>query len=685
MDNRFNHLLFLCAVFTVFICCFQDVTWAGNDIREETLEDGVKHWFRVRDTDKKPWFFKQLENVLDVVLSDGGGLPFDRSVAFLAGVSRYEHLSPQLDFVKNDLEALRLFLLNQGGFDEVYSASDEVVTPALLNRYMRNKFRRSLKKNDRLLFYYSGHGADLGGRTGYIQLSRARPDDFAANVLRIDECEEWSRFIPAGHLLFIYDCCVSGLAFTAKSGDSDSYRRLLSTLSGNGSRTVITAGTASEKTFGVREHSVFTKAFLDSLRNARKNTSGFVTINQVFAQTEINVKEFARRYDKKLTPRRWELEEDKYRGTFVFVDSNAKNVKLDGKVRESLPVVPKGEIVAEYGIILLTSYVTGKVFIDGTDMGNIEQGDAKRYYDQIVGRHEVEVCSGSRCISRTADVAKGKETRVRIRPAEASVTTTSVPRLTPTTLPEKEPETEGTWTDPVTGMEFVWVPKGCFKMGSPPGEKGRYSDEGPVHEVCVDGFWMGKYEVTNKQYRKYKSGHNSGDYEGNFLDGDNQPAVRVSWDDAKAFAKWLTGKSRHEFRLPTEAEWEYACRAGTQTARFWGDDPDDACRYASVADQTHNCDDGYAVTAPVGSFSPNSFRLYDMLGNIWEWCEDIYDSDAYRKHKRNNPIYADGGSDRVRRGGSWYGKPAYVRCAERDHYSPASRGNLLGFRLVRTP
>ena len=253
------------------------------------------------------------------------------------------------------------------------------------------------------------------------------------------------------------------------------------------------------------------------------------------------------------------------------------------------------------------------------------------------------------------------------------------------------------WTDPVTGMEFVWVPEGCFNMGSPQSESGRYSDEGPVHEVCVDGYWMGKYEVTNEQYRKYQSGHNSKDYKGRTLNDGNQPAVYVSWNDAKEFAKWLTRQSnnRYEFRLPTEAEWEYADRAGTTTSRYWGKDPDDACQYANVYDQTskrinkfkrkhHNCDDGYAVTSPAGSFKPNAFGLYDMLGNVWEWCEDIYSKNAYRKHQRNNPIYTEGGSDRVIRGGSWLNGPRYVRSADRGWGEPGGRFSFIGFRLLRT-
>lgn len=268
----------------------------------------------------------------------------------------------------------------------------------------------------------------------------------------------------------------------------------------------------------------------------------------------------------------------------------------------------------------------------------------------------------------------------------------------PKKRPSGLPKPGETWQEPVTGMEFVRVPGGCYEMGSPSGERGRDSGEGPVHEVCVDGFLMGKLEVTNAQYRMYRSGHNSRDYKGHSLNGANQPAVYVSWEDAKAYAKWLTNKSggRYRFRLPTEAEWEYAARARTTTARYWGDDPDDACRYGNVHDRTsrrvnkfkwipHDCNDGYAVTAPVGSFKRNPFGLYDMLGNIWEWCEDTYSEDAYSKHERNNPIYTGSGSYRVFRGGSWGGVPSDVRSANRYYFRPGFRDGSLGFRLLRMP
>ncbi len=249
------------------------------------------------------------------------------------------------------------------------------------------------------------------------------------------------------------------------------------------------------------------------------------------------------------------------------------------------------------------------------------------------------------------------------------------------------------FTEPETGMEFVWVPKGCFQMGSPSSESGRYSDEGPVHRVCVDGFWLGKYEVTNGQYRRYKSGHNSKSYKGNSLNGDSQPVVEVSWEDATAFSEWLSRKSGKKFRLPTEAEWEYAARAQTTTARFWGDGESGACNFANVNDRTSkrvnnfswdnfSCDDGYAVSAPVGSFRANAFGLYDMLGNVWEWCSDWYSKNYYKSSPVNNPQGSFSGSLRVIRGGGWRLKPRSVRSAIRFRIRPGLRGLNLGFRLV---
>jgi formylglycine-generating enzyme required for sulfatase activity len=250
-----------------------------------------------------------------------------------------------------------------------------------------------------------------------------------------------------------------------------------------------------------------------------------------------------------------------------------------------------------------------------------------------------------------------------------------------------------TWTEPETGMEFVWVSGGCYQMGNNDGD----SDEKPVHEVCVDGFWMGRYEVTIDQYRKFLQA--TGDTDGVDWDDDDcpirkggsysltrntfgrdgdQPMVEVSWYGARAFADWLSRKSGKDFRLPTEAEWEYAARSGGKRVKYpWGN---------SLGSGNANCDGCGSRwdderTAPVGSFDPNDSGLYDMAGNVWEWCRDVYDSDAYSRHSRNNPVITSGGSRRVGRGGSWDFYPGLVRAADRFRFDPALTYNSLGFRL----
>lgn len=246
------------------------------------------------------------------------------------------------------------------------------------------------------------------------------------------------------------------------------------------------------------------------------------------------------------------------------------------------------------------------------------------------------------------------------------------------------------FADPSTGMVFMPVPGGCFLMGDTYGDG--QGDEKPVHEVCLDGFSIGKYEVTNAQYRMFKPEHSSGAYEANTLDDDNQPVGNVSWNDAVAYSKWLSKRSGRTYRLPTEAEWEYAARGGTGGRNFWDNDPDGPCRSANGADltaksqwpawTTTNCNDGYKVAAPVGSFKPNAFGVHDMMGNAWEWTGDWYDAEYYFNSPKSNPRGPAGGKLRIPRGGGWGNASECVRVSDRNGFDPEFRILFLGFRLV---
>ncbi len=226
------------------------------------------------------------------------------------------------------------------------------------------------------------------------------------------------------------------------------------------------------------------------------------------------------------------------------------------------------------------------------------------------------------------------------------------------------------------GIDLVWIPPGEFMMGSPEGEVGHEDDEGPQHRVTISsGFWMGKYEVTQRQYMQLM-GRNPSRFKGLFKSLE-LPVEQVSWDAAQEYCQALQRRLPRELagktaRLPTEAEWEYACRAGTTTPFHYGDSLD-----SSMA----NFDAGSSKkTKPVGRFKPNAWGLYDMHGNVSEWCQDWCDD--YAESVLTDPTGPNSGSGRVLRGGGWLSRAHGCRCARRDGRAPVYRNYGLGFRVV---
>ena len=232
-------------------------------------------------------------------------------------------------------------------------------------------------------------------------------------------------------------------------------------------------------------------------------------------------------------------------------------------------------------------------------------------------------------------------------------------------------EREFQLTDDVS-ITMVWIPPGEFMMGAQEDEQDSEENEDPRHRVTLDyGFWMGKYEVTQAQWEAVTGSNPS------YCDGENRPVEMVSWDNIH---EDFLSQIDDDFRLPSEAEWEYACRAGTETRFYWGDDPD----YEEIDDYAVYCDNDDGGTAEVGTKRPNAFGLYDMSGNLYEWCEDWY-HDSYEGAPDDGSPWLDNpvGSFRVPRGGSWYYNAGYCRSANRYNNDPSARCLFLGFRLAR--
>ena len=260
--------------------------------------------------------------------------------------------------------------------------------------------------------------------------------------------------------------------------------------------------------------------------------------------------------------------------------------------------------------------------------------------------------------------------------------------------------------------EMVVVPAGSFMMGSPPHEQGRLDVEGPVHQVRIARpFAVGVYEVTVSEFGRFVegTGHSTGDschlWTGKargemmqgfgwrnpgFEQGGDHPVACVNWDDARAYAQWLSRSTGERYRLLSEAEWEYAARAGAQTARWWGEGESGQCAHANGADAGAGfswgigCSDGHSRTAPVGSYRANAWGLHDVLGNVREWTEDCW-NEGYAGAPGDGRAWTEQGncSQRVLRGGSWDGEPMKLRSAIRSR-NRVGRGDDAGFRVART-
>jgi formylglycine-generating enzyme required for sulfatase activity len=226
-------------------------------------------------------------------------------------------------------------------------------------------------------------------------------------------------------------------------------------------------------------------------------------------------------------------------------------------------------------------------------------------------------------------------------------------------------------------LEMALVPSGSFLMGSPSNELESYSDESPQHEVKItEEFYLGKYLVTQEQWEAIM-----GENPSYFKKGKKYPVDSVSWNDCQEFIKKLNAQTGKKYRLPSEAEWEYACRAGTKTPFYYGE---------TISTEQANYDGNYVYgggkkgkyrkeTTEVGSFPGNGFGLYDMHGNLWEWCED--DWEANYKTARTQEPYKCTSNGKVLRGGSWVSLPWFCRSANRLRYDADYSDNGRGFRL----
>jgi formylglycine-generating enzyme required for sulfatase activity len=327
--------------------------------------------------------------------------------------------------------------------------------------------------------------------------------------------------------------------------------------------------------------------------------------------------------------------------------------------------VEAGQFLGVGKIVIGSIGIVGRTYMISLSLVNIESGETERVEEDTC---KCELDELIESVKRAANKLMAGESAPAPAPmpAPASTRVESVPQAP---LPIVSPSGI-TFREPITGMDFVLIKGGCFQMGDVFDDGDR--EERPVHEVCLDDFYLGKYEVTQGQWKTIESRNPSSNKK-----SDMHPVEDMSWNKVQDFIKELNQKTGRYFRLPTEAEWEYAARSGGLREKWSGtNNESDIDNYA-----WHNSNSD-RDTHPVGQKRPNALGLYDMTGNVREWVGDWYDSSYYKESTRSNPGGPGRGGDRVYRGGSYKDKANDLRTVKREKKSNRRSDSSIGFRLA---
>jgi len=582
-----------------------------------------------------------------------GQVLYSASHALVVGVSRYrDPYWPTLGGVPEDVAEVSKALA-QSGFQvkPVVLNPDSRKLKEVLSSFMANEGQI---KNARILIYFAGHGytvlSETSGRTeGYVVPADApnpgQQGEFKAKSLGMAELKNLATQMEAKHALFVFDSCFAGTIFTSKSAQDVSAR--IADIANKPVRVFITSGDADQK---VPDDGDFRRYFVNALRDGigqSKDDRFFTGVELgLYLHRKVTSLRDGSKYPQ--SPRVGKINDPAWdNGDFVFVSPKAPPLPpppppIDAE-KQAWEAAQKLNNSGAYQAYL-SQYPQGKF------------APAARV--MVAG-----LSPAPTPVPVSAPVPPAP------RPA---------PMPTPTPAPAPAVPVQGQMVQEcVSGVcfEMVGIPTGTFQMGSPDSERGRDSaDEGPVHTVNVKGFWMGKTEVTQGLW-KAVMGSNPSKFSSC---GDNCPVEQVSWDDAQEFIKKLNGLTGKKYRLPSEAEWEYAARAGTKNRWSFVDQEYQLGEYAWY---TVNSD---SKTHPVGQKKPNPWGLHDMYGNVWEWLQDAWVDNYNGAPPDGGAREGNSGVARVLRGGSWSNFPQDLRPAIRISFTPVVRIYNFGFRLART-
>jgi formylglycine-generating enzyme required for sulfatase activity len=648
-------------------------------------------------------------------------------VALLIGVSEYKYgLNPLPSAVK-DVEAMQRVLVNpeMGNF----ALSDIKV---LINRqpddiaYAIYHLFADRQKDDLLLFYFSGHG--IKDDRGKLYLSSCTtkkqngklvtPSAVAASVLHDNMNDSRSQ-----RQVIILDCCFSGAIAQGMSVKDDGSVNVQEQLGGKG-RAILTSSSSTQYSFEQEgsELSIYTRYLVEGIEKgaADKDGDGWISVDELHEYTSSKVQEAAPAMTPKFYPveeghkillakspkddprvkYRKEVESRMNRGKFSIparrlLNSLRLKLKLTPEIADAIeaevqqPYQEYQRKLAEYEETLVEA-IEAETTLSETTLNDL------RDYQQDLGLRDEDVASiEERVIGQRKPTSSVEQPQLLIKPDQVNqfefdvVTVNAKGERINSSRGQAEFFTEDLGNNVV--LEMVAIPGGQFLMGSPENELERNNSESPQHNVTVQPFFMGKFPVTQAQWAAVATLEKVKidlELDPSKFKGANRPVECVSWNHAIEFCARLSNKTGKNYRLPSEAEWEYACRARTTTPFSFGETiTTDLANYDGNKTYGSGIKGQYRQqTTDVGIFPPNSFGLFDMHGNIWEWCQDEW-------HQNYNEAPADGSAwvsenDNhfwLLRGGSWDFDPEDCRSAIRSINNPVRRNDYIGFRVAMVP
>ncbi|MCG8367433.1 MAG: SUMF1/EgtB/PvdO family nonheme iron enzyme [Pseudanabaenales cyanobacterium] len=620
-----------------------------------------------------------------------------RNWAITIGVNRY-HNQPALNYAQRDAEAVRDFFQTEINCEQVYHFSDDSPpiemdsgppitsqpTYRTLSQFLQSRFEDAfLQAGDNFWFFFAGHGCCYKNQ-GYLMPTDANPDNVEGTAISINSVTERLRRCGADNVVMLIDAsrnqaCQAGLS-----------------IGGETQAGVITFFSCSPNQVSYEIDSLrqgaFTNVLLQGLR--LQGAENCATAERLYQYLRYHLPQLNQHYGKPpQTPH--VVVESLAQSHLILLPHQAtfSDVATLKKDAFSAEAQSDWQLAQQLWIRVLAVSPADPEAIGGIERLAQSCPDSRaavplgppKPKPQPMSSEPVAIPSPSPLAISPASTFEFEVIVMRIK--RTGFLGVGKPRIKANRQWKKAEYRTEDLGDGVN-LEMIAIPGGAFEMGSPEG-KGVPSDERPQHGVTVSSFWMGKYPVTQAQWRTIAALPKVGrelDLDPAKFEGDNCPVENISWYDAVEFCLRLSQKTGQMYRLPSEAEWEYACRAGGATPFHFGE---------TIAPNLANYNGNYTYahgprgiyrrqTSPVGNFGiANAFGLYDMHGNVWEWCLDHWHSN-YQGAPTDGRAWETGGDDcyRLMRGGSWYYVPGYCRSANRNWANPDHRNNDIGLRLV---